>query len=128
MAYENGKRINRHARNMRHKAYQKRLHMRQWPYYDVDFEVFCSLQHEKNAIRPYPIDDMYFRNYWRTFYLSGPRQYAKDLTDTMSRAKRRELTKLRNLSLAEIEEMDLERFDMTRQIEQCLVDYAYTVW
>lgn len=128
MAYENGKRINRYARSTRHKAHQKRLHMIQWPYYDVDFGVFCSLQTTKNIIRPYPIDDAYFRNYWRTFYLSGPRQYAKDLTDQTTRARQHQFRQLLNLSSAEIEEMDLDQFDMTRHIEKCFVDYAYTVW
>ena len=128
MAYENGVQRNRYSNVLRHKQIQKKRHMKQWPYYNEDFEVFCIAQKEKNEVRPYPIDEIYYKRYWNEFYLSGPRQYAKDLTDQTVRAQKLKLHCLDNLSLKEIEEMDLDQFDMTRQIEIKLVDYAWTVW
>jgi len=60
--------------------------------------------------------------YWQNYYLTGPRQYAKDCTNRVIRAKYRDM-----LNVLHEDEMDDVQALRGSDYEK-MYDYAYTLW
>ncbi len=86
--------LNRYARMRRHKRHLKQLHANKYNRYYISADE----QEEKESYRKYADEDNLWlrrfcdpRNdgytYWCTFYISGPRKYAKSSTNRKIRSK-----------------------------------------
>ena len=82
--YENGKRLNRYARMMLHKRNMKKRYAKQWAYGSGSTDWNTLVIQFRNS---HPGTDCLQPNYWKDFYLSGSRQYAKGATNWKLRAK-----------------------------------------
>lgn len=76
--------------------------------------------YEKDKKGHHPLD------YWKTFYLSGPRQYAKHATNSLNRAHWRDYSKM----ILGMDPEDLEDLPKATRgnITNKTFDYDWTVW
>lgn len=108
--YENGRQMNRYANKMIHKRKQKNLYRRLW------FGGFQASSWEDYAAHARDSDPL---KYWKTYYLSGPKRYAKQQTNNIARARFRE-----DVSSTEYEDM----YAPQRAEYQRFFDFCWTVW
>ena len=119
-------RDNRHAAVRRHKLKQKRRYGIRYNRYADNPNAFeeerrTEAENERGWYRRYhPRNGGY--EYWKEFYLTGPRQYAKSCTNGVIRARYRDL--LRSLS-----EEDLEDIQALRGSDyEKMFDFWWTLW
>ena len=105
--YENGKQINHYANKMIHKRHQKNKYRRNW-IGDLRYASWEDyLAHE---------DDL---KYWKEWYLSGPRKFASDCTNSKIRAGFRS-----DLANEDYEDMYAPQHSDYKKY----FDYAWSVW
>lgn len=87
--YENGKRVNGYQKKRKHKNYLKKKYAKSYFYgneaHDWNTMVIALKDVERNKHGRHPLD------YWRAFYLSGCRKYAKNTTNRILRQHGREI-------------------------------------
>lgn len=110
LMYENGKQINHYASKMIHKRKQKNKYRRSY------FGGYICASWEDYAAHAYEFNDL---KYWREWYLSGPRQFARDCTNQKLRSSFRE-----EISKEDYEDMYAPQNGEYRKF----FDYAWTVW
>ena len=93
--YENGRRISRYHDKCKHKREVKNRFAKQWrygSYSGMDYPEFCASLTEEDLNHFYgPVNHIPCAlQYWRTYYLTGPRQYAKSATNSVIRQHWRE--------------------------------------
>ena len=130
--YENGRKVSRYHRQRKHKQRVKDHFASQYrygAYTGMTYPEFCAsltdeeLEYSYGPVRPIPNAIQY----WRVFYLTGPRQYAKDATNSVIRAHWRE--KLNDFY--RLDEEDWDDFDPEMEQHngyQKHFDYAWTIW
>ena len=97
---------NRYTNKHKHKNTLKRKHWRWWGYYETK-------KYEQENFSDYD------RKYWKEFYLSGPRQYAKSETNA----------KIRSFFRNKLNGYDFEDLDALRGADyQKEYDYNWTLW
>lgn len=121
-------RMNRYARKRRHK---RRLEKRYADMYCYGCSATCSVRKLRDRLMreaEEEIDSYWYKKhpprnngweYWRSYYLSGPRQFAKKYTDKRIRQKYRRM----------IRKFDPEDVHVPRGSGyEKEFDYAYTIW
>ncbi len=109
--YENGKQLNRYANKMIHKRKQKDNCRRKW-----FGGLSCSSWEDYKA---HAWEHNNSLEYWKTYYLSGPRKFARDQTNSALRRKFRD----------EFASDDYENMYAPQCAEyQKFFDYAYSIW
>lgn len=97
---------NRYTNKCKHKAIQKRRHFRWWGYYETEGYKGQELPG-------------YTNKYWKDFYLSGSRQYAKEETNA----------KIRSFFRNKLNGHDFEDLNaMSGSDYQKEYDFEWTLW
>ena len=115
------RKLNRHAQRRKHKRIMKQKYGRGlYTTYRTDLK-----RHEQECREQYG-DCKNAKNggyeYWRTYYLTGPRRYAKECTNSVIRAMYRNL-------LNNICEEDLDDIQALRGADyEKMYDYVWTIW
>ena len=113
--YENGRRLNRYARMQKHKREMKNRFASSWFYgceAPISWEEFLVWLESRRKMGDYDYDI----EYWKTYYLTGPRSYAKQQT---ARKARRSF----NQKVAHVDWDDFFIDDYEKSF-----DYAWTIW
>ena len=109
MAYENGIRRNHHSDLVKHKAIQKKRHMKVWwVYFTTDFNTFCEYERQRLGWT----SEKYFQGFWRIEGAGDRRQFYKSCTNSRIRSQERALDNLKGLSLEEVEEFEDDLVDV----------------
>ena len=120
--YENGKRVNGYKRKRIHKRKMKQRHADNWFYGSgsktMSWPEFKAYAEAQMADPIYGEFRSHILDYWKTSYLTGPRQYAKRETARRSRQQFREaVNKCADWN-------DFEGLPSYHKV----FDYAWTVW
>ena len=115
--YENGKRVNGYQKKRTHKRKMKQRYMNSWYYGTGTGREMSWPEFKAYAEKHYPDSD-YVLDYWRTYYLSGRRQYAKRETARRARQQFREMIN---------KCADFNDFNGLSPYER-LFDYSWEVW
>lgn len=130
--YENGRKVSRYHGKCRHKDEIKNRFAKRWyygTYSGMNYPEYCAsltedeLNYSYGPVRHIPSA----LQYWRTFYLTGPRQYAKNVTNSVIRRHWREKIN----SFYRLDEEDWDDFDPEMEQHngyQKHFDYAWTIW
>lgn len=114
--YENGKRVNGYHRKMLHKRAMKDKYVKTWFYGHISglsWEEFLKYIRSRDW---YSEDDLH---YWRTFYLSGCRSYAKYCT----------ARKIRSVTKQAVTKQDYDDIlNIDRGMYRKYFDYDWTIW
>ena len=121
------RRINRRARKLAHKRKMEQHYANIYHYGSTS--PACVRRLREQLIREAEEDDSYWRKkhpprnrgweYWKVYYLTGSRQYAKKYSDKRIRQKYRQM----------IAHMDPEDVTAPRGADyEKEYDYAYTIW
>ena len=115
------RKLNRYAEKRRHKMKLKKKYG-----YGLYEGYRTNLRRHEDECRERWGDTRNARNggyqYWQSYYLTGPRQYAKEATNSVIRAMFRDL--LRNLS-----EDDMDKVPVFKGSDyEKTYDYYWTIW
>ena len=115
------KRLNRHAAKRKHKRILKQKYG-----YGLYEGYKTNLRLHEDKCREEYADNRDARNggyeYWQAYYLTGPRQYAKEATNSVIRAMFRDI--LRNMTEDDMDEIPVFRGSDYEKA----YDYMWTVW
>ena len=122
--YENGRKLNRHARKRKHKQTMRERYAKKY--------CLLSGQYDWNTLEitfkdhiPYKFEHHHPLDYWREYYVSGARRYAKDETNNKIRSDWR-ADASRALSLYDID--DDETYGLRNSDYRKFFDYIWTIW
>lgn len=126
--YENGRKLNRHSRKRRHIDKQKKRFLRN-PFmnpagtYEQYLATASELDRQVWGCHNIP----YCEQYWRFAYITGPRKYAKEMTNGIIRAyNRMKLNEFLTLDEEDWDDFDYE-IDQHNGYQKHF-DYAWTIW
>lgn len=116
------RRMNRYAQMRRHKRKLKEKYGRGGPFSGCR----TNLKLHEDEYRRENVNNPYARNggyrYWQTFYITGPRRFAKVSTNRAIRAMYRDM-----LNTIDPEDMDDVQALNGADYEK-MFDYAWTIW
>ena len=120
--YENGRKLNRHARKRKHKQAMKERYAKKF----FLMRSQCDWNTLKIAFEDYiPYKSRHPLDYWKEYHISGARRYAKDETNNKVRSDWR-ADASRALSLYDID--DDETYVLRNSDYRKTFDYFWTVW
>ena len=120
--YENGRKLNRHARKRKHKQAMKERYAKKF----FLMRSKCDWNTLKIVFEDYiPYKSRHPLDYWKEYHISGARRYAKDETNNKVRSDWR-ADASRALSLYDID--DDETYVLRNSDYRKTFDYFWTVW